>query len=148
MSGLSLVAGLAVGPAVLASDSADVTKALAGSTALELPAKAANLVAKASAADKKNVAVAAVKAAVALNPSAPWQCSQRLPRSIPRNASPSEAAAIVSAVHDTFEGTCSGARSLASRKREPAAMATAASLKSLRVEHCLLRRTVRPFPRP
>ncbi|MGA2541428.1 MAG: hypothetical protein ABSG78_07670 [Verrucomicrobiota bacterium] len=70
MSGLSLVAGLAVGPAVLASDSADVTKALAGSTALELPAKAANLVAKASAADKKNVAVAAVKAAVALNPSA------------------------------------------------------------------------------
>src|ERR1039458_7661411 len=59
MSGLAMVAGLAVGPAVLASNSADVTKALAGSTALELPAKAANLVAKASTADKKNVAVAA-----------------------------------------------------------------------------------------
>src|ERR1035441_7746610 len=70
MSGLAMVAGLAVGPAVLASNSADVTKALAGSTALELPAKAANLVAKASTADKKNVAVAAVKAAVALDPSA------------------------------------------------------------------------------
>jgi hypothetical protein len=70
ISGMSLVAGLVISPVALASNSADVTKALAGSTALELPAKTANLVAKASAADKQSVAVAAVKAAVALNPSA------------------------------------------------------------------------------
>jgi len=69
ISGLSLVAGLAVVPAALASNSASVTKALAGSTALDLPSKTAGLVAKASAADKQSMAIAAVKAAVTLNPS-------------------------------------------------------------------------------
>jgi hypothetical protein len=70
ISGVALIAGLAGSPAALASDSADVTKSLAGSTALELPAKAASLVAKASAADKQIVAAAVVKAAVGVNPSA------------------------------------------------------------------------------
>ena len=68
VTSVALIAGLAVPPAVLASSLADVTKSLAGSPALELPAKAANLVATASAADKQDVAVAAVKAAVGLNP--------------------------------------------------------------------------------
>jgi hypothetical protein len=66
----ALIAGLAIAPAALASNSADATKALAGSTVLELPGKAADLVAKASAADKQNVAAATVKAAIGLNPSA------------------------------------------------------------------------------
>jgi hypothetical protein len=70
ISGVALIAGLAVSPAALASDSTDVTKALAGSTVLELPAKAADLVAKASAASKQNAAAAIVKAAVGVNPSA------------------------------------------------------------------------------
>jgi len=70
MNGMALIALLAVSPATLASDSADVTKALAGATALELPAKAASLVAKASPADKQNVAVAVVKAAIGVNPTA------------------------------------------------------------------------------
>lgn len=75
-----LIAGLAVAPVVRASDAADVTKeaakALAGSSALELPAKAASLVAKAAAADKKNAknaknaTSAVVQAAVGVNPSA------------------------------------------------------------------------------
>jgi len=70
LSGAAFIATLAVSPSVLAADSADMTKALAGSTALELPAKAASLVAKATAADKQNVAAAVVKAAVGINPSA------------------------------------------------------------------------------
>jgi hypothetical protein len=69
-SGAALFAGLAVSPAALALDSADVSKALAGSTALELPAKAADLVAKAAAADKQEAAAAVVKAAVGVNPAA------------------------------------------------------------------------------
>jgi hypothetical protein len=47
-----------------------VTKALSGSSSLELPAKAASLVTQASAADKQDVAAAVVKAAVGLNPAA------------------------------------------------------------------------------
>jgi hypothetical protein len=70
ISGVALIAGLTGSPAVLASDSPDVTKALAGSTALELPAKAASLVAKATAADQQNVAAAVVKAAIGVNPPA------------------------------------------------------------------------------
>jgi len=70
ISSVAIVVGLAVSPAGHALDSADASKALAGSSALELPGKAADLVAKASSADKQSVAVAAVKAAVALNPSA------------------------------------------------------------------------------
>ena len=69
ISSLALIAGLAVTPFLLASDTADVSKDLAGSTAQELPAKAAGLVAKASAADKQFLAAAVVKAAVGLNPS-------------------------------------------------------------------------------
>jgi hypothetical protein len=69
ISGVALVAGLAVSPAALASTSAEVTQALAGSTALDLPAKTAALVAQAAPADKQGVAIAAVKAAVKLNPS-------------------------------------------------------------------------------
>jgi len=69
ISGVALVAGLAVSPAALASTSADVTKALAGSTALDLPSKTAALVAQAAPADRQGVAIAAVKSAVKLNPS-------------------------------------------------------------------------------
>jgi hypothetical protein len=70
ISSAALIAGLAVSPAALASITSDVAKTLAGSTPLELPAKAANLVAQASAADKENVTVAVVKAAIGINPSA------------------------------------------------------------------------------
>jgi hypothetical protein len=66
----ALVAGLSISPAVLASNSTEVAKALAGTAVLELPAKAASLVAKASPEDKQNVAAAAVKAAIGLSPSA------------------------------------------------------------------------------
>jgi len=68
-AGVALIAGLAVSPSALASDSADFTKALSNSPLLERPAKAAGLVTQASAADKQSVAAAVVKAAVALNPS-------------------------------------------------------------------------------
>ncbi len=68
VSGLTLVGGLAVSPAVYASNSSDVTKALAHSTAMELPSKAASLVSNASAADKQSVTVAVVKTAIGLNP--------------------------------------------------------------------------------
>lgn len=70
VSRMTLIAGLAVSLPVLASNSADLNKALAGSSAVELPAKAADLVAKASAADKQKVAAAVVKAAVGVNPAA------------------------------------------------------------------------------
>jgi len=69
ISGVALVAGLAVSPAALASTSADVTKALAGSTVLDLPSKTAALVAQAVPADRQAVAIVAVKSAVKLNPS-------------------------------------------------------------------------------
>jgi hypothetical protein len=70
VASVAFITGLAVPPSVLASDSSDLTKALAGSTALQLPATAANLVTKAAAADKQAVAVAVVKASVGLNPAA------------------------------------------------------------------------------
>jgi hypothetical protein len=65
-----LIAGLASSPAAWASNSPDVAKALAGSTALELPAKAANLVANASASDRQNVTASVIKTAVGINPAA------------------------------------------------------------------------------
>ena len=65
-----MAAGLLVSPSAFASASDEVTKALAGSSVLERPAKAADLVAKASAATKQDMAVSVVKAAVGLNPSA------------------------------------------------------------------------------
>jgi len=68
MSAGALIAGLAIAPAALALDTANVAQSLAGSSALELPAKAADLVTKATAADKQAVAIAAVKAAIAQNP--------------------------------------------------------------------------------
>jgi hypothetical protein len=67
---MTLMAVLAMSPAALALNSADATKSLAGSTVLELPAKAADLIAKAPTADKKNVTMAVVKAAIDLRPSA------------------------------------------------------------------------------
>jgi hypothetical protein len=69
VSSVALIAGLAVSPCAFASSSsADVSKDLAGSTAQELPVKAAGLVTKASSADKQDVAVAVVKAAIGMNP--------------------------------------------------------------------------------
>jgi predicted metal-dependent enzyme (double-stranded beta helix superfamily) len=70
ISGVALVAGLAVSPGAFASNSPDVTKALADSTALELPTRAANLVAIASPIDRQHVAVTVVKAAIGMNPNA------------------------------------------------------------------------------
>jgi hypothetical protein len=70
ISGVALLSGLVISPVASASGSVDVAKNLAGSSALELPAKAANLVAKASAAEQKDVAIAVVKTAVGLNPAA------------------------------------------------------------------------------
>jgi hypothetical protein len=70
VSSAVLIAGLAISPAAIALNSADVAKALAGSTALELPAKASSLVTQAAAADKQIVAAVAVKEAIRLNSSA------------------------------------------------------------------------------
>jgi hypothetical protein len=70
LSGVTLLAGLAMSPVANAENSPDVSKVLAGSSALELSAKSASLVAKASASDKKDVAVSVVKTAVAMNPAA------------------------------------------------------------------------------
>jgi hypothetical protein len=70
LGGAACLAGLAASPAVLGSDSADVSKALAGATALELPAKASEIVAKTPPAAKQEAAAAVVKAAVGVNPAA------------------------------------------------------------------------------
>jgi hypothetical protein len=67
---MALLAGLVVSPVLLASNSADVEKTLAGSSISELPSNAANLVASAAPTEKDSVAVAAVRASVGLNPSA------------------------------------------------------------------------------
>jgi len=87
ISGLSLVSGLMVSPVAFASGSTDVAKALAGSTALNLPTKAASLVAKASAADKESVAIAATKAAIALNSAKTADIVSALVRANPATAS-------------------------------------------------------------
>jgi len=68
IGGLALIVGLAASPAAVAADTDAVNKALAGSTSLELPAKAASLVSQASPADKQKVAIAAVAAAVKSSP--------------------------------------------------------------------------------
>jgi hypothetical protein len=70
VGGAALIAGLVSSPAAIASSPADAAKALAGCTALELPARAASFVAKASVADKQDATVAVVHAAVGLNPAA------------------------------------------------------------------------------
>jgi len=69
VTGISFLAGIVI-PQAFASDFTDATKILAGSPALELPARAAGIVAKASAVDKQAAAAAAVKAAVGVNPAA------------------------------------------------------------------------------
>jgi len=70
VGGVALLAGITVTPAVFASEFSDASKALSGSTVLELPAKAADLVAKTPVADQKRMAIAVIKAAVGLKPSA------------------------------------------------------------------------------
>jgi hypothetical protein len=67
---VALLGGLAVYPVAFASDSADVTKVLAGFSVLELPSKAADIVAKASSTNKEDLAAAVVKTALGINPSA------------------------------------------------------------------------------
>ena len=94
----ALVAGLVVPPSVFAADSSDVTKALSGSSSLELPAKAASLVSKASAADKKDVAVSVVKAAIGLKPAAAVAVVSAVVRDNPSTA-PAVAVAAVTLQH-------------------------------------------------
>jgi hypothetical protein len=68
---LAVSGGLVGSQALMASESADFTKILAGTSIVEMPAKAASLVAKADTQqNRKNVTIAVVKAAVQLNPSA------------------------------------------------------------------------------
>jgi hypothetical protein len=67
---LTVGGGLAAGQPLYAGEPADFTKTLAGTSIVEMPAKAADLVGKAAAADRQNTAIAVVKAAIGLNPSA------------------------------------------------------------------------------
>jgi hypothetical protein len=67
--GAAIIAGVMVTPSTYAFDNASLTKELVSVSAQERPAKAADLVAKASSADQQSVAEAAVKVAVTLNPS-------------------------------------------------------------------------------
>jgi hypothetical protein len=83
MSAVTWIAGLVNSPAALASNSPDVPKALADATVLELPAKAASLVAGAPAADQQNVAIAVVKAAIGLKPSSAVNIVSALARENP-----------------------------------------------------------------
>jgi hypothetical protein len=69
-AGMVLMAGLVVAPSTFAFDSAALTKSLVASPVSERTATAADLVSKASAADKQAVAQAVVKAAIGLNASA------------------------------------------------------------------------------
>jgi hypothetical protein len=86
VSSVALIAGLAVSPCAFALSSADVSKDLAGLTAQELPAKAAGLVAKVAAADKQDVAVAVVKAAIGLNPAGSVTIVSQVARENPTTA--------------------------------------------------------------
>jgi hypothetical protein len=70
LSVLAVSGGLVAGQSALASQTPDFTKTLAGTSVMAMPAKAADLVSKSSTADKQNTAVAAVKAAIGLTPSA------------------------------------------------------------------------------
>jgi len=81
-----LIAGLAISPCVIASSSIDASKELAGSTAQELPAKAAQLVTKASATEKQDVAAAVVKAAIELNPASVLSVVSAMSRENPATA--------------------------------------------------------------
>jgi hypothetical protein len=98
ISGLSLVSGLAVGPAAFASTTTDVNQALTGLTAVQIPVKAADLLTKASLNDKQSVAVAAVKAAIKLNPSVTTEVVSSLATANPESA-PAVAVAAVTLQH-------------------------------------------------
>ncbi len=86
VSGMALLSGLVISPVVLAASSADVARNLAGSTVLELSANAASLVAKASVAEKKAVAVAAIKTAVGMNPASAVAIVSAVARENPASA--------------------------------------------------------------
>jgi hypothetical protein len=86
VSSVALIAGLAVSPCVIASSSIDASKDLAGSTTQELPAKAAQLVAKASASEKQDVAAVVVKAAIELNPTSVVSIVSAMSRENPATA--------------------------------------------------------------
>lgn len=70
LRGVALLSGLVISPVLLAVNSADLEKNLAGSTASELSASAAHLVAIAQATDKEAVAVVVVRTAITRNPAA------------------------------------------------------------------------------
>jgi len=86
VSSATLIAGLAISPCLIASSSIDASKDLAGSTAQELPAKSAQLVAKAAASEKQEVATAVVKAAVELNPASVVSIVSAMSRENPSTA--------------------------------------------------------------
>jgi hypothetical protein len=98
----ALMAALAVSPGAFASNSTDMAKALAGSSALELPAKAASLVAKATAVNKKDVTIAVVKAAIGVNPSAAVAIVSAVARENPAVA-PVTAVAAVTVQHKKID---------------------------------------------
>ncbi len=98
ISGLSLVSGLAVGPVAFASTTTDVNQALTGLTAVQIPVKAASLLANASASEKQSVAVAAVKAAFKLDPSTTVGVVSSLSAANPESA-PAVAVAAVTLQH-------------------------------------------------
>src|SRR5579884_3044677 len=83
--------------------------------------------------------------AFALNPSWPWQCSQRRAISNPRNGSPFDATSRVSSVQATLEGIRSGG----SGKGGAAATSstTVAPSVNIKIEIALLRGTTHPFVR-
>lgn len=66
---LAVSGGLVAAQPAIASQSSDFAKALVGTSAVDMPAKAADLVSKSTPADRQNDAVAVVKAAVGLTPS-------------------------------------------------------------------------------
>lgn len=86
ISTVTLISGLTVSPAAFALDTAQVNRALAGSTVLELPVKAASLVSQAPFAEQSQTAAAAVKAALSLSPSASVSVVSAMSRQTPATA--------------------------------------------------------------
>ncbi len=86
ISAVTLISGLTISPAAFALDTAQVNRALAGSTVLELPVKAASLVSQASPAEKSQMAAAAVKAALSISPSAVVSVVSAMSRQTPSTA--------------------------------------------------------------
>jgi len=86
ISTVTLISGLTASPAAFALDTAQVNRALAGSTVLELPVKAASLVSQASPAEQSQTAAAAVKAALSLSPSAAVSVVSAMSRQTPSTA--------------------------------------------------------------